>query len=399
MSDNQNQAKPIIAATAAPIFQLFKSFHFILLAAVLLATLGAVVWFYEQANQKATVSSAQQSQAIVVLTQDSLAVQALSQKLTTLVFDIKQAVQSLDRQQAAFLDSQRFFLMNSVFQEASYAQALVIKSFQVMEQLDKALMLANQHAQQYQAQSTAVAAHYDHIQSLQLSANTLGRAFYKLSWKFDELTTSITKTLQHARYDGFAQGVDHYTSVGSQKTAAMDSSIFWAGSKLTDMKAVMGESMSSVENIIATPNTALGVQSLSARHQQSVATVMLGVMAMAVIWFYGVLKPRAALAKSAQALGRNNTEQLDVLTMPKGQWGAIAYSLEQVARSQHELELRDAVKTDQIEQLRLSLLKNVYDQDALSVTTESSADDALLANMLIKQEVLPGFDQKAYHLN
>lgn len=400
MSVSQGQAKPTAVTASVNIFHCFKSFHFLLLSLVLLSTTATVVWSQKQAADRATVTAERQQKAIVEFTQDTLILQSLSQDLSTLVFDIKQAMQSLDKQQATFLDSNKFFLVNSVYQEASYTQTLVIKTFEMMEQLDTALNLANAHASQYQNVSPEYSAHFSHIQSIQRQADTLGRAFYKLSWRFDEVTTAITRTLQFARYNSFDAGVNHFSSVGAQKTAAMDSSIFWVGSKLVDMKTSINETMGIVEQVLASATIPPPSHSISKTHQFSLAALLAGFIAAVLLWFYGVIKPRMFLTASLESMNQSHrTGELNVLANLRGEWGSIAQSLEQMAKRQRTLVNQYTEKANEFEQLKLNVLANPYIAHNEIVVDDPLLESAAMVDTLSKQESLPGFEQTTYRLN
>ena len=405
MSVSQNQTKPTGAAASANILHCFKSFYFLLLSLVLLSTFATVVWLQKQAADRVAVTAQLQQKAIVEFTQDTLVLQSLSQDLSKLVFDIKNAMQSLDKQQATFLDSEKFFLVNSVYQEASYTQSLVIKTFEMMAQLDAALNLANEHANQYQNVSPEYSAHLAHIQSIQSQADTLGRAFYKLSWKFDEVTTAITGTLQFARYNGFEAGANHFSSVGAQKAAAVDSSIFWVGSKLVDMKASISETMGLVDTALANAATPLAPGIFSKTNQWSLAALLSGFVAAVLLWFYGVIKPGMLLTASLESINQSNrTDELSVLANSTGEWGRIAQALKRIVKRQRTLVSQYTEKANELEQLKLSLLAHSYivhdDPAHDGMAAENTLlENAVMVDTLSMQKSLPGFEQRPYCLN
>lgn len=394
MSIPQNVKQP----KSSTLSQLFTSFHFFLLGVVLLIIAAVMFWLHQQDIKRFEARSELHAQTIFDVSQDRLAIQAASQELSTLLVDLKQTMQNLDQRQYSFLKSNQHFMVTPIYQEATLAQALVIKAFMIMEKLDNVLGLAHEHASLYQTQSAAHASHFQHVQDMQNKANSLGRAVYKLSWKFEELATALSRTIYFTRNNGFEFAASHYAVVGTQKTNAMDSSMVTVASKLDDMRVTIDESMDLFEQIIwASSIKPLQASVISKTHQWSLITVIAGLFAVAAIWSHGVLKPRVALSQQAEALNQPDNN-FAILATPKGEWGAIALSLANVAKHQQELGAQHSAKAQELEQLKHAMVTVPnFHEGALNVDAVANSQDSIAE--LAHQQTLPGFEQHAASIN
>ena len=396
MSVSQNHVKPNGALASVNVLHCFKSSHFLLLSLVLLITFAGLFWVQTQATERAIGKANLQQQSTVAFTQDALAIQSASQDIATIITDIKQAMLSLDKQQAMFLDSHQFFLANTVFQEASYSQSLVINTFRLMATLDAAIAAANSNATEYQFLSSVHADHLANIQTLQSQSDQLGRAFYKLSWKFDELTTALSKTLQLTRSRGFDVAINHFASVGGQKVNAMDSGVYSLDQKLQNLNATIDETLLLVDQALANASkpTAAGI---GQSDQLSIGVLFSGFFVMMMIWFNGVTKPGVRLTQSAQAL--NQTGQFNELANSKGEWGSLSTALEQIAQRHKTLQAQYSEKSQELELLKLNMLSAPFITSSDDASEDFTVETSLLADSVAQQKSLPGFEQQHYRLN